>query len=116
MKIMNRLLTPIKAIRAKCIDCSGNELKQVRECPFDGKNDKLCPLYSLRMGKGSRATLKQIRAYCLWCCNGQKDEIKLCPAVKCSLWEYRLGKRPKKCCLLPEIATTEGVLAIKSSR
>lgn len=103
-------LTPLQAIRQKCIDCSGFELNQVRECPFDGKNDKLCPLYSLRMGKGSRATLKQIRAYCLWCCIGQRDEVRQCPSVKCSLWGFRFGRRPQKCFVLPEIATTEGVL------
>ncbi len=103
-------LTPLKAIRQKCIDCSGYELKEVRDCPFDGRRDKECPLYPLRMGKGSRATLKQIRAYCLWCCIGQRDEVRQCPSVKCSLWEYRFGKRPIKRPLLPKICTTEGVL------
>jgi hypothetical protein len=103
-------LTPLKAIRAKCIDCSGYELKEVRECPFDGKEDKACALHPLRMGKGSRSTLKQIRAFCLWCCLDQKHEVKLCPAVSCPLWKYRLGKRPQKCPLAPEIAATDGIL------
>ena len=98
-------LTPLKAIRAKCIDCSCFELKEVRKCQF-----KDCVLYPLRMGKGGRAVLKTIRAYCLWCCNGQKDEIKLCVSVKCPLWEYRFGKRLKKASPLPEILTTEGLL------
>lgn len=103
-------LTPLKAIRAKCLDCSGYELKEVRECSFDGINNTECPLYSLRMGKGSRATLKRIRAYCLCCCDNQKNEVKLCLSVECPLWEYRLGKRPKKASLFPEILTTEMVL------
>ena len=98
-------LTPLKAIRARCIDCSTGELKEVRECPSED-----CPLYPLRMGKGSRATLRQIRTYCLWCCNDQSKEVKLCPAVRCSLWEFRFGRRPQKSNLLPEIVTTEGVL------
>gem|GEM_PF-3467339 len=102
--------TPLKAIRAKCLDCSGGEYKEVSACPFDGKQDEECPLHPFRMGKGSRATLKSIRAYCLWCCNSQKLEIKLCPTVGCSLWEYRFGKRPQKCPSLPKILTTEGVL------
>lgn len=98
-------LTPLKAIRAKCIDCSGFQMKEVRNCQHAD-----CSLYSLRMGKGSRATLKQIRAHCLWCCAGQRNEVKLCPAASCPLWEYRFGKRPQRCVLLSEIATTEGVL------
>lgn len=102
-------LTPLKAIRAKCIDCSGFEFKKVRECSFDGTRDELCPLYPLRMGKGSRATLRRIRAYCLWCCNDQRNEVKLCPSIECTLWVYRFGKRPQKCSDLSEILTTEGV-------
>lgn len=39
-------LTPIKAIRAKCVDCSCGQLKEVRECPVTN-----CPLYPYRMGK-----------------------------------------------------------------
>ena len=103
-------LSPLRAIRKKCIDCSGFELKRVRECPFDGVIETECPLYPLRMGKGNRATLKRIRAFCLWCCNGQRNEVKLCPCVKCPLWEYRFGKRVKKASPLPEILTTEAVL------
>ena len=100
-----KILTPLKAIRAKCIDCSGFELKAVRECPV-----KDCVLYPLRMGKGSRAILKKIRAFCLWCCNGQRDEIRQCPVVKCSLWVSRFGKRPKNATLSSKNCTTDGVL------
>lgn len=39
-------LTPIKAIRAKCLDCSGDNYKEVRLCPV-----KKCPLYPYRFGK-----------------------------------------------------------------
>lgn len=38
-------LTPIKAIRAKCLDCSNGQQKEVRECSI-----KKCPLYPYRMG------------------------------------------------------------------
>ena len=41
-----KVLTPIKSIRAKCIDCSGGSLKEVRLCPV-----KDCTLYPYRMGK-----------------------------------------------------------------
>lgn len=39
-------LTPIKAIRAKCLDCSCGQVKEVRCCPM-----KNCPLYPYRMGR-----------------------------------------------------------------
>ena len=101
--------TPLKAIRKRCIDCSGFELKAVRDCPFDGKQEEECQLYTLRMGKGSRACLRRIRKYCLWCCSDQAYEVRLCPAVECPLWVYRFGKRPKRV-LFSEIASTERFL------
>jgi len=39
-------LTPMKAIRAKCLDCSGNQPKEVRLCPVT-----TCALWPYRMGK-----------------------------------------------------------------
>ncbi len=39
------MLTPIKAIRAKCLDCCGGQAKEVRLCPCEN-----CPLYPYRMG------------------------------------------------------------------
>lgn len=38
-------LTPIKAIRAKCLDCACGQFSEVRECPVTG-----CPLWEYRMG------------------------------------------------------------------
>lgn len=38
-------LTPVKAIRAKCLECSNFQQKEVRECPV-----KKCALYGYRMG------------------------------------------------------------------
>lgn len=38
-------LTPVKAIRAKCLDCCCGALKEVRLCPVEN-----CPLYPYRMG------------------------------------------------------------------
>ena len=42
-------LTPIKAIRAKCIDCSGGSAKEVRECHI-----RDCELWPYRMGRRPR--------------------------------------------------------------
>jgi len=39
-------LTPIRAIRAKCLDCSGGSAQEVRLCVI-----RDCPLYPYRLGK-----------------------------------------------------------------
>lgn len=39
-------MTPLQAIRAKCIDCSCGNRTEVRECPIT-----TCPLYQFRRGK-----------------------------------------------------------------
>lgn len=38
--------TPIKAIRKKCLDCSGGQYSEVEKCTV-----KDCPLYLFRFGK-----------------------------------------------------------------
>lgn len=37
--------TPMKAIRAKCRDCTCNQIVEIRECPITD-----CPLWEYRMG------------------------------------------------------------------
>ena len=37
--------TPLKAIRAKCLDCSNGQIVEVRECVIPN-----CPLWPYRMG------------------------------------------------------------------
>ena len=39
-------MNPLRAIREKCIDCSGGSRKEVRLC-----SATTCPLYELRLGK-----------------------------------------------------------------
>jgi len=42
-------LTPLTAIRLKCLDCSGNSAKEIRFCTIDD-----CPLYIYRFGKNPK--------------------------------------------------------------
>ena len=42
-------MTPMKAIRAKCLDCCCGQAKEVRLCPV-----QKCPLYPYRFGKRPR--------------------------------------------------------------
>jgi len=46
MRITTKGLTPMRAIRAHCIVCSGGNRKEVRLCPLTH-----CPLYQYRLGK-----------------------------------------------------------------
>lgn len=39
--------------------------------------------------------MKAIRLKCLDCMCGSAHEVRLCPCVKCPLYLYRFGKRPK---------------------
>lgn len=39
-------LSPVKAIKKHCLDCSGGSKKEVRECIIQD-----CPLYPFRLGK-----------------------------------------------------------------
>lgn len=51
-----KVKTPIKAIRAKCLDCTCNQLQEIRECTV-----KNCPLHPYRMGR--RPNDKEIIEY-----------------------------------------------------
>ena len=39
------MITPMKAIRAKCLECSGGNRAEVKACPIEK-----CPLYVYRSG------------------------------------------------------------------
>lgn len=40
------VLSPLKAIRAKCLDCMCGSFKEVTLCPIEN-----CPLYAYRFGR-----------------------------------------------------------------
>ena len=42
----SKAMTPMKAIRAKCLDCCGGQYTEVKQCPCTN-----CPLYDFRLGK-----------------------------------------------------------------
>ncbi len=95
-------MTPLEAIRKKCVDCSGYEYKEVSDCNFGPGTFDECSLYPFRIGigHGLGSKVKAIRKYCLWCMCNQTEEVKLCvsnnPAVPCSLYEFRMGHNPQR--------------------
>lgn len=42
----NKIVSPIKAIRAKCLDCCCDQANEVKLCPSES-----CPLHPFRFGK-----------------------------------------------------------------
>ena len=50
-----KILTPVKAIRAKCIDCYGGSRYEVENCVTPD-----CPLYPYRLGKNPNRKGKQL--------------------------------------------------------
>ena len=50
-KVKTKQLTPIKAIRAKCLDCSGGQPSEVRNCLVED-----CPLFLYRFGKNPNSS------------------------------------------------------------
>lgn len=76
-----------KAIRHRCLNCSGYSPKDVTCC------DRVeCSLYPFRTGNGKqnpKARSKAIRNYCLWCMAGQRSEVKKCVSPDCAIFSYR---------------------------
>jgi hypothetical protein len=111
-KIVN--LNRRKAIRERCLNCSGWVLKEVSNCGFID-----CPLYLYRSGKGKQNPKKRknaIRAYCRWCMCGQRSEVSKCVSQDCPLFPYRMNgiDRPSKIDVLAKNAHIEAVLENKN--
>lgn len=78
---MTKDLTPLQAIRANCIECSGGSKAEVRRCVIPH-----CPLYPFRMGKKPQKLPKiwtdeerQVRSYQLAAIRPKKGEIPQVP-------------------------------------
>ena len=99
----NRRLTPLRAIRKKCLWCCLDSAKEVRLCAITE-----CTLHPYRLGKrpkrpkrpkgpenGNGLTpVKAIRKKCLDCSAYLPAEVRRCQIRDCVLYEYRMGKNP----------------------
>lgn len=89
-------MTPLKAIRTKCSDCSAWSVAEVRCC-----EQNACSLHPYRMGKRPKppaplTPLESIRTHCLSCCADQGAEARLGPKANCKLHLHRTGKHPAR--------------------
>ena len=46
LRVLGHPETPLRAIRANCVECSGGSVAEARKCTAVG-----CPLWPMRMGK-----------------------------------------------------------------
>lgn len=94
--------TPLKAIRAMCLECVCYQAQEVTDCTGTD-----CPLFPFRMGKvprGAGSRLKAIRKHCLDCMNGSAPMVRECTSdpqlsigeLGCPVYEYRFGKNPRR--------------------
>jgi len=107
---MAQSLTPVKAIRAKCLSCCGDSWHEVQLCTCgciligSGGQAEPCPLYPYRFGHRpnaeslegfegpSRTPVKAIRAKCLGCAP-ELAHLGRCGIADCPLYRYRMGRR-----------------------
>lgn len=66
----------------------------------DPRTMSACDL--VRRGHARVSPLRALRLKCLDCCNGSAREVRLCTAVDCPSWPFRMGKNPWRAPLGPE--------------
>lgn len=96
-------VTPLRAIRAKCLECAGGSRKKVRVCARGGREAvDSCPLHPYRMGrnparKGIGAPLSSENARLLKKPTAQADSFDdKKPSPQGSTPEINLGHPPSK--------------------
>ena len=47
-----------------------------------------------QLGHARVSPLRALRLHCLDCCNGSAQEVRLCTAVGCPSWPFRMAKNP----------------------
>lgn len=96
--VENSKLTPLKAIRKKCIWCMNDQAYQIRFCTCKDS----CTLYPYRLGsvpnpKPALTVLKAIRENCYNCAEFSYEDRQNCDfKEECPLWPYHLGHNPKR--------------------
>ena len=83
------------AIKFKCMDCSGFEYAEMRNCEHQD-----CSIWQFRTGNGQQDPvnrIKAIKAYCMWCMLDQQYEITNCTSINCQLFIFRGYPSWKEC-------------------
>jgi hypothetical protein len=108
---VTNLGTPLKALRAHCVECCNGNFAEVRTCSATA-----CPLWLFRLGRNPTVAeragiagrpvypiertlagtsgLKAIRRRCLDCSGGSDAGVRSCAFSSCSLHAFRFGTNP----------------------
>ena len=90
--------SPLKAIRAFCVECQGDSSPAVATCA-----DTVCPFFAYRLGKalpaGKHKPTSTIKQYCYQQCQagvGGREEVKGCQGneIACPVFPFRTGRNP----------------------
>jgi hypothetical protein len=90
-------LSPLRAVRHKCLDCCCESSMEVESCPV-----RDCPLWPYRFGvypaghKKPRSVLKPIKAKCKDCAPEPRYAVRDCRKKCCPVHPYRLGTNPRR--------------------
>lgn len=77
-----------KAIRKKCLDCSGNSSQEVANCKYT--QCQLYPFRKINMKQNAQERKKSIHEYCRdFCMNESVGEVSKCVSVNCPLHCFR---------------------------
>lgn len=91
-------MTPMQAVRKKCLWCCDGSHAEVRLCPATG-----CQLWAYRFGKrpenATRTPIQAVKAKCRDCCGTTWADVQRCPGRKladgpCVLYPFRQGSNP----------------------
>ena len=58
-----------------------------------------------QLGHARVSPLRALRQKCLDCCNDSAQEVRLCTAVDCPSWPFRMGRNPWRPPLSAEVRT-----------
>ena len=57
--IANQDKYPLRAVRAKCLDCCNQHTPTIKYCTMDGIHSTACPLWPFRFGMGPATATKR---------------------------------------------------------
>ena len=74
-------------------DADGREVNDEGE--LVGRDPREMSVVELgELGHTRMSPLKALRARCIDCCAGSRHEVRLCTAVTCPAWPFRMGANP----------------------
>lgn len=65
----------------------------------------MCAEELVQLGHAKVSPLRALRLKCLDCCNESAQEVRLCTALDCPSWPFRMGRNPWRPPLSAEVRT-----------